>query len=898
MINIKINGIPLSLEKPTNIIEAAAKVGVHVPHFCYHKELSIYAGCRICMVEVKGKPKLLPACATAVSDGMEIITESEKIAKSRRGVLELQLTHHPLDCPVCDKGGECSLQDYVFRYGADRSRFIEKKREIPVNYENPLIERNMERCVSCKRCVRICAEVQGDWVLSDMNRGSRVTMESFCGSEEECVHCGHCLSNCPVGAIQSRLTKNQVRPWFVEREAETVCPYCGDGCTLYLQSRENTILRALSDETYTKGSNRGSLCVRGRFGYDFPNNPERLKTPLIKKNGSFVEASWDEAISLVAERFGRIKSSAGPDAIGAVIGGRNTNEEAYLLQKFMRAAVGTNNIDNMARMGHINALTALEDAFGLGGMTNQIKDIAQSGAVLLIGNDAAAENPITGLAVKRAVFKKGAKLIVADAGKNSMSKHAALRLTYKPGTHGRLIEAMVNVIFDEGLQDKAVEEKNKVLFGRINVAYAHNTPEKAQETTGVPAEDIRKAARSFASAPAASIVFGKGVTASVCGYEDSLALADLSLITGNVGRSGGGVNPMAGKAGEQGACDMGALPDRLPGYRKVASDEDRKRLGSLWKTEIPKTAGLTVMEMLVAAAEGRVQALYVVGSDPAFELPDRKRTADALSKTKFLVVQDVFMSDTAALADVILPAATFAEKEGTFTNSERRVQRIRPAMKVLAGARPDGEIISLISGKMGRPMDWEPSLVMDKISVSTPIYAGITYDLLESGGVQWPYYEEMKSGTAILHSQGYDDRRAAKGEEIAAKVAAARSVKDDIKEGYPFFADIAVSLYHSGTTTRKSKGPNLVVGGPFAALNPADAKGLGIGEGDTVKVRSRSGFLRLPAKLDAGVPQGIVHIPNHFLGAGCNVLTEVILDPVNKVPEARYWPVSIEPEGR
>jgi predicted molibdopterin-dependent oxidoreductase YjgC len=475
-----------------------------------------------------------------------------------------------------------------------------------------------------------------------------------------------------------------------------------------------------------------------------------------------------------------------------------------------------------------------------------------------------------------------------------MRKHAAISLTYKPATQGSLIQGLIHVIFAEGLQDKALEEQNRGLFDKLRELSSKHTPEHVSEKTGIPADTIKEAARTVAGAGAASIVFGRGITSCVCGYRNSMALTDLSLITGNVGRPGGGVNPMAAKAGEQGACDMGALPDRLPGYRTVASDEDRKRLGSLWKAELPKGHGLTVGEMVDAALSGGLQALYVVGADLAFELPERHKTIEALGKLGLLVVQDIFMSETAAMAHVVLPAVSFAEKEGTFTNSERRVQRIRPVMKPVGESKPDGEIISMVSARMGRPIEWRPSLVMDRINVSTPIYSGITYDLLADGGVQWPYYEEMKSGTEILYSKGYDSKRAAREADIAHKVTAALAAKNELAEGFSFHADITTSLYHSGTTTRRTKGPNMVVGKAFAAINPDDARGLGVADGGTVTIRSRTGFLKLPVKIDDQVPKGIVHIPDHFQDHGCNALTAAVLDPVNKVLAARFWPVFIE----
>jgi len=888
MIKVKINGIEVELERPMNVVEAAAKVGIHVPHFCYHKELSIYAGCRICMIEVKGKNWLVAGCTVMMTDGMEVTTESEKITAARRGILELQLLHHPLDCPQCDKGGECRLQDYAFKYGAATTRNIEPKREINVNYNNPLIERNMERCVSCKRCARICAEMQGDWVLSDMHRGSRVTFESFMGREEECVHCGHCVSNCPVGAIQSRLYKHSSRPWYVDRSAYTVCPYCANGCTFTLESRKGRILRSVADETYSIGANRGRLCVKGRFGYDTPNSTDRLTVPLIKKNGAFAEATWDEAAAYVAERFGKIIKNNGPGAIAGLAGGRTTNEENYLFQKFMRGAVGTNNIDNMARLGHINALTATEAALGRPGMTGSIQGLAGAKVIIQVGTDTATENPITGLFIKRSVIKNRGRLILVDAARNAMDKHAAVRMYARPGTIGGVIRGMIHHIMNNNLQDQEAESANAELFEKIKADVAEHSPEAVAERTGVDAESIKRAAQEFAAAETGAIVFGRGLTASHRGYEHSLAVCYLALVAGKLGKPSCGVYPMAYRANEQGACDMGVLPDRLPGYLKVTDEEAVKSLKKAWGVgDLSRDIGLTLGEMIESASDGSLKAMYVMGANPAFEVPGNAQVVEALGKLDLLVVQDIFMSETAELADVVLPAATSAEKEGTFTNAERRVQKVNPAIDVLEGTKTDGEIISLLSEKMGRHVSSDPAGVMAEISATVPGYGGVDYNMLGVNGVILPITPEEGEEVAETPKYAYH--------EFTPKGGGHACAAEEASE-YPMNVDIAVSLYHSGTSTRTSKGPNMVVPEAFAAMNPDEMAEMGLSDGDTVRVGSKHGELSLKLKSDRLVPKGTVHIPNHFKGHGLSVITGLHTAGPNKTPVARFWPVNVVKE--
>jgi predicted molibdopterin-dependent oxidoreductase YjgC len=517
-------------------------------------------------------------------------------------------------------------------------------------------------------------------------------------------------------------------------------------------------------------------------------------------------------------------------------------------------------------------------------MSGSIQNLAFAKVILQIGTDTASENPITGLFIKRAVLKQGGRLVLIDAARNSMDKHAAIKMYAKPGTIGGVVRGMIHHILNANLYDLAAEAANAELFAKIKEDVANHSPEAVAERTGVDADAIKRAAGEFASAETGAIVFGRGLTASHKGYEHSLAVCYLALVAGKVGKPSCGVYPMAYRANEQGACDMGVLPDRLPGYIKVTDEAAAKSLKKAWGSgDISRDPGLTMGEMIGSAADGKLKAMYVMGANPAFEIPGNNQVRDALGKLDLLVVQDIFMNETAELADVILPAATSAEKEGTFTNAERRIQKVNPAIDVLKGTKTDGEIISLVSGKMGKPLSHKASEVMAEISANVPGYGDIDYVKLGVDGIIWPVVSE--DGPAVIKPVFHEfTKSGGEGHVCAAEDAAE----------YPLKADIAVSLYHSGTTTRTSKGPNAVVGEPFAAMNPEEMSGMGLADGDTVKVGSKQGELSLKLKSDRLVPKGTVHIPNHFKGHGLSTLTGLHMDGPNKTPVSRFWPVKIE----
>jgi len=827
---------------------------------------------------------------------MEVCTDNDEIAAIRKTVLELLLSEHRVACTSCDMDGACKLQDYAYRYQADEGRFgLPERRPVKPNYaaNSEAILYDPDRCILCGLCLRYCEEVQKAEALTFGGRLGQLEVSTAFGIDlhkSSCVLCGGCVEICPAGAMLDRAAIGKGREKDLTG-TRTTCAYCGVGCQvdLNVNPKTNKIVRVTSEVGCIP--NDGNLCVKGRFAMDFVASEKRLASPLIKRNGEFEKATWPEAINFIAERLTRIKTQNGPDSIAGLSSAKCTNEDNYIFQKFIRAAIGTNNVDHCARLCHASTVAGLARAFGSGAMTNSIDELKNAACIFVIGSNTSEAHPVIALNIKEAVARNGAKLIVADPRQIDLVRFAELHLPQKPGTDVALINAMMNVIINENLLDTDFINERTEGFSELANAVKDFTPEKAEEITTVPAEKIRQAARIYARASAASIVYSMGITQHTTGTDNVLSLANLSMLTGNLGKESTGVNPLRGQNNVQGACDLGALPNVYPGYQSVEDPKIRAKFENAWAKELPPNKGLTVVEFFHAVETGDIKAIYIMGENPALSDPNLNRTRDALDKVDFLVVQDIFLSETAQYADVVLPSFCFAEKDGTFTNTERRVQRVRAAVTPPGQARSDWETLCDVSTKLGYPMSYDSAgQIMDEIASVTPIYGGISFDRIDSVGLQWPCPDKDHPGTKYLH-KGRFTRGKGKFHAVPFKAPA-----ESPDAEFPFVLSTGRQLYqfHTGTMTRKSAAINQVSPTGYVEIHIKDAGKLGIADGDSVEVVTRRGRVSTLAKVTRSIERGWLFMPFHFREGPANMLTIDALDPTAKIPEYKVCAATIQ----
>lgn len=908
-VSMVIDGKKLQVPSRKTIKEVADEEGIYIPGLCYLRDLEPIGMCKLCIVEIDGWAEYPTACVTPVEDGMVVQTKTEILQEMRRHTMELILTmtHHPVTClfctrrgecgdlrecmrkvPVaigcnyCPKDGECEIQSVVDYLNMTGVRYETTYSNLPVLRE-PFFDRNYNLCILCGRCIRTCWELRRQGVLSynvSHHQDHRIEPESLMNTE--CKFCGACVDACPTGALYARFEK-WLKP---EHMVTTTCPYCGVGCQVDVGVYENRIARVRGGRA--PGSpNNGQLCVKGRFGLVFVESAERLRTPLVRKGNSFVPINWDEAINCICEAFLRYRANQ----FGMLASARCTNEENYLAQKFVRLVMETNNIDHCARLCHAPTVVGLRAAFGSGAMTNSIEELASAACIFVIGSNTTEQHPVIALKIKEAK-KKGGKLIVADPRGIELCNIANIWLRNNPGTDVALILAMCKIIIEEGLVDEEFVRSRCEGFEEFRSSLDAFSIDNAARITGLDPEAIRTAAIMYATFKPSSIVYAMGITQHVHGTNNVLALANLCMLTGNVGQPCSGINPLRGQNNVQGACDMGALPNLLPGYKHVEDTHVRKTFETIWGRKLPEVPGLTVTEMFQAVDRGTIRAMYIMGENPALSDPDCSHVANALEKLDFLVVQDIFLSETARYASLVLPAASALEKEGTFTNTERKILRVRKVLTPPGNARADWEIICTIAQAMGYGGQFyymSPEAIMKEIADLTPIYGGINYERLEKKPLQWPCPDLTHPGTTYLHK---DQFMRGKGKFHVIHYNPPQERPDD---EYPFILTTGRSLfhYHTGTMTRKISDLNYLHSEELVEINPEDAHALGVSNGDHVNITSKQGTVRAKVRVTERSPCGVVFMTFHFAETPTNNLIIPLLDPVAKIPELKICPVKI-----
>jgi NADH-quinone oxidoreductase chain G len=871
MVRLTIDGKQIMVDAHMNILEAAKKLGIQIPTFCYQARLSELGACRMCVVEVEGMGKLQTACTLAVADGMVVQTDNARIQKARRMMLEFLLINHPLECTVCDASGECTLQDFAFKYGSAETRFTGEKRVLRDQIISPLINRNLNRCIQCKRCVRVCDEIQGVTALGMSYRGADTIVGPFMDKSLDCEYCGHCIWSCPVGAITSRAMKHKVRTWEMDK-AEAICPFCSCGCTLQYNHRDNIVYRVTHAEG--RGINQGSLCSRGYFGYDVINHPDRITSPMVRNaEGVLRTVTWEAALKTVAEKMGQIKDDNGGSSIGGIASDRLTNEDLYLFQKLMRSVYSTNNVDTPSGLWSRAVLPVLEDRLGVFAATNSTDELNYVDALLIVDCDITVSNPITGLRVKHAIHR-GGLVTEINPRRTALSRLAKRSLTVAVGKELALVKGLISVIIEEGLYDsEAVKDYKKL--SDLQFSVREKDLKTIARDTDVSVDDIVQTAREFANAKKAAIIFGE--TAALHSGGDQLinALIDLLMLTGKLGQEGCGLYPVIANTNFQGTVDMGAAPDRLPGHVEVSSATERKKLEKVWDAKVPKDPGMNALEMIQSAADGNLKALYLAGVNPLATFPGGNVVAEALKKVEFLVVQELFLTETAMLADIVLPAGTLAEKSGTLTSMDRRIQSTRKAINGVGLSMPDWRIFSDL-GVMGGEQGMKyvnAAEVLDEIARTIPFYSGISHHILADNGLQWPFsredahekYHEGYLGTRHLLMDGVPlDKR------IFSVVSEWDTQGADSQ--YPMTLVFEDLLFHSGSFTRYSESLNKLASEATLLMNPQTGIGLDVPDGSTVRTVSAQGEVSVAVTYSEDLALGVLFMPRHFANAPASAL--------------------------
>lgn len=877
MVRMTIDGMTVKVPKGTLVIEAARRVGVMIPHFCYHPKLKPDANCRMCLVEVEKMPKLQTACSTPVDEGMSVRTATTVVNDAHRSVLEFILANHPLDCPVCDQGGKCDLQDFSHQYTAT-SRFVETKRIFKKEYFSPLIETQMNRCVQCLRCVRYCDEVMDVKALAPAGRGTMTEIKHFGPHPLDCEFCGGCVQICPVGAITSRLSMYEYRPWMLKR-ADTICGYCGDGCQMTVHTKGKELIEVNS--AHGAGRNNGDLCARGFFGFHATSHSERLTHPLIRRNGTLVQTTWEEALEYVAGRVSEIKAPHGGPSFGGLISGRCTNEELYLFQKFLRVVIGTNHIDSSARYGHVNGLHAMRLVQGTHRWTVTFDDILDADVLLLVGTNITETNPITGLKVKEAVKKRQTTLITIESLEpviGTTSNIATLshhHFRTMPSDMPTAVLGLLKAIIEQNLIQPNLAQQYPTYVGAVTNALQGVSWQDLQATTGMEPDAFVQAAKILASGRRVVVLAGQLLLRSERGYSGSLTLLDLLLLTGKLDQPGCGFAPLSEENNDQGAVEMGAVAEFLPGACSVTNHTDHDRIMKQWNRDFPQDVGASLVEMLDRAKTGSLKAMFIVGENPVGSLPTSVRAEDALRKLDLLVCQELFLTETAALAHVVLPAASSLEKSGTFTNTEGHVQAVRPSIDPIGESRPDWEVFAALSILLDSPMEYaESKEILKEIRSLIPGYGSL-------GPTPMPPKVDHATMDRYLTDVYQHD--------IAARY---RLVAPKSRPDGTLRLDLVQSLFHSGKLSTRSKGLLQVEDKGRLRINPIDAARFALVDGDRVRLSSTSGEMTTEVKLVERVPQGTAWFPDHF-GQAAVRLFDCAIDPITHAPSLRTATVSM-----